>query len=649
MLAAGRERRRPAAPGDDRRAARDRRLARRRWPWSTALAAALVGLLAGGARAGRRGAGRRRAERAAARGTQRAAAGRRAAARAAVALVAIAAARRRWPRRGRRGARPGRPTVALLRGAELRRRAAATDARAAAGFAALGARLALARRGRALATVAVLTVSGAVILLMLGLASLVAALRDDPGSVGKRYAADRAAARRRRRRTVRAIPGVADAAPRWTVRGADSFSLGEPVKLVAFEGDHTRFEDPPLAAGPTPAHRRRGRDRRRAGPGARHRPGGDARRPAAVGRRGALPRGRDGARARGRAAASPTCARARVLAAEPGALAADRRAPARAAPTARRWPRGWPTLGAAPARGGRRDDAQRRLPRHAGHAAARRGRDRRARLPVRARPGAGPDRARAAPDARAAARHGRARVDRGRRAGGRRARRSRAPAALLALALEHWVLAPLVAGLAAGYADLAARPQARGQAVLVAGGLLVAGAAPPRRSCARGAPCASRPSPGCGRSDGAGAPRSHAVRRRSLLVAARPRRGARALRRRRPGRPAATGGSTLRAHAGSTATATGRSSAGPGEPLRDRTDLAPARRARARARHASGSSPTCTCATRSRRRGPPSSTVSARPSRPPSARTRRSRCRSSAPRCARSTPRGPTPCSSPAT
>jgi ABC-type lipoprotein release transport system permease subunit len=83
---------------------------------------------------------------------------------------------------------------------------------------------------------------------MLGLASLVAALRDDPGSVGKRYdlsarlPADRVA-------DVRSLPGVADAAPRYVVQGADSFALGEPVKLVAFPGDHTRFEDPPLDAG----------------------------------------------------------------------------------------------------------------------------------------------------------------------------------------------------------------------------------------------------------------------------------------------------------------------------------------------------------------------------------------------------------------
>jgi hypothetical protein len=109
-------------------------------------------------------------------------------------------------------------------------------------------RLGLARPRRALAAILVLSVCGGVLALMLGLSSLVLALRDDPGAVGKRYQltahlpADATAA-------VRAIPGVAAAAPRYLVRGADSFALGEPVKLVAFPGDHTRFEAPPLAGG----------------------------------------------------------------------------------------------------------------------------------------------------------------------------------------------------------------------------------------------------------------------------------------------------------------------------------------------------------------------------------------------------------------
>jgi len=112
-------------------------------------------------------------------------------------------------------------------------------------FAALGARLALARRGRATATVAVLAASGAVVLLMLGLASLVTALRDDPGSVGKRYALS-AELPPEQIGAVRAIPGVAAASVRYVDRGADSFALGEPVKLLAFPGDHTKFENPPL-------------------------------------------------------------------------------------------------------------------------------------------------------------------------------------------------------------------------------------------------------------------------------------------------------------------------------------------------------------------------------------------------------------------
>ena len=140
----------------------------------------------------------------------------------------------------------GRTPVALLRGAELR--GPARSLVPGAGPVSLGARLALARRGRAGLAVAVLAVSGAVVLLMLGLASLLSGLRDDPGSLGKRYAltvelpADQVPA-------VRALADVEDAGARYVVRGADSFSLGEPVKLVAFGGDHTRFEDPPLAAG----------------------------------------------------------------------------------------------------------------------------------------------------------------------------------------------------------------------------------------------------------------------------------------------------------------------------------------------------------------------------------------------------------------
>ena len=83
---------------------------------------------------------------------------------------------------------------------------------------------------------------------MLALASLLVRLRDDPGTLGKRY-----------QLTVRLnpfevdavkrIPGVADASERYQSDVADAFRLGEPLRLVAYPGDHTRFEAPPLAEG----------------------------------------------------------------------------------------------------------------------------------------------------------------------------------------------------------------------------------------------------------------------------------------------------------------------------------------------------------------------------------------------------------------
>ena len=279
-----------------------------------------------------------------------------------LAIVAVVAAAAAWPA----WRATARPTVALLRGAEV---ASARRLRLGGGFAALGARLALARRGRAAASIAVLAVSAAVVLLMLGLASLVAALRDDPGSVGKRYdltarlPADRAA-------DVRALPGVADAAPRYVAQGADSFALGEPVKLVAFPGDHTRFEDPPLDAG----RRLRRSDEAEVGVGLAQALGIGVGSTLAV----QLP---SGGEARFRVVGTVARARrqrprrlrapARVLAADPGAspqivVKLDaRRRPRRghaAAGDARR----------AARRRRRRHDAQRRLPRHAGRAAARR-------------------------------------------------------------------------------------------------------------------------------------------------------------------------------------------------------------------------------------------------------------------------------------
>ncbi len=228
------------------------------------------------------------------------------------------------------------------------------------------------------------------------------ALRNDPGSVGKRYSLT-ARLPAEAAPQVRAIPGVADAAPRWIVRGADSFALGEPVKLVAFPGDHTRFEDPPLAGG----RRLRGDGEAEVGVGLAQALGvglgatlavqlesGSEVRFRVVGIVRALDE--DGRVAYVRPG--------RLLAADPAAVGADRRAAAR-----RRRPRGGrpapARAGRRAGRGRRRHDAQRRLPGDAGRAAARGRGDRRARLPVRAGPVAGADRARAAADAGAAARH----------------------------------------------------------------------------------------------------------------------------------------------------------------------------------------------------------------------------------------------------
>ncbi len=185
---------------------------------------------------------------------------------AALAVVtAIVVAAATWP--AWRAAR--RPPVEILRGgtitarhsspaATARRSSPAATTRSSAdatarsspgaGLTALGARFATAARARWLASVATIGVCAGIVTLMLALASLLERLRDDPGTVGKRYqltaALDPSLAD-----DVRAIPGVADAAPRYVVDAADSFRLDEPFRVVAYPGDHTRFEAPPLAAG----------------------------------------------------------------------------------------------------------------------------------------------------------------------------------------------------------------------------------------------------------------------------------------------------------------------------------------------------------------------------------------------------------------
>ena len=159
------------------------------------------------------------------------------------AVVALVTAAAGWP--AWRAAR--RSPAAILRGGDLARprRARGTGR---GGLIALGAGFSLAPRGRWLASVLTIAVSAGVVLLMLALASLLVRLRDDPGTVGKRYQLT-ARLDASQLPAVRALPGVRDAAPRYQLSAADSFRLGQPVRLIAYPGDHTRFEAPPLASG----------------------------------------------------------------------------------------------------------------------------------------------------------------------------------------------------------------------------------------------------------------------------------------------------------------------------------------------------------------------------------------------------------------
>jgi ABC-type antimicrobial peptide transport system permease subunit len=152
-----------------------------------------------------------------------------------------------------------RPPIALMRGAELRARGGRSSARRASARLAggrgllpslslLGARLVGARRVRLAATLSVLGVSVAFILLMLALASELSALESDPSTLGKRYQLT-ASLPASAAASVRRLPGVAAAAPRYEAQAIDAFSLGETIDVVAYPGNHTVFEAPPLVSG----------------------------------------------------------------------------------------------------------------------------------------------------------------------------------------------------------------------------------------------------------------------------------------------------------------------------------------------------------------------------------------------------------------
>jgi len=195
-----------------------------------------------------------------------------------LAVVGLVAGSAAWP--AWRAAR--RPVVEVLRRAELA--PASRGARFPAGFLGVGMRLAAARRGRALATVAVLTVSAGVVLAMLGMATLLDRLQNDPGLVGKRYQLT-VNASPSELGAIRRVPGVAAASPRYVELGADSYLLGESLKV--------RGTAVGLRAAPAEqcrgggGHRHRRRPRRSPG----QRVGGRA----PHGTRGSVPRGRPGA------------------------------------------------------------------------------------------------------------------------------------------------------------------------------------------------------------------------------------------------------------------------------------------------------------------------------------------------------------------
>ena len=158
-----------------------------------------------------------------------------------------------------------RPVVSLLRGADVAagRPTGETGARkhspaawlrgrwSPAGLAALGGRLVIARRTRLLATVLTLGLSAAFVLLLLSLASELNALQTDPGALGRRYQLT-AALPPSDAGPVSRIPGVQAVAARYELQAADSFSLGETIDTIAYSGDATTFEAPPLLAGRRP-------------------------------------------------------------------------------------------------------------------------------------------------------------------------------------------------------------------------------------------------------------------------------------------------------------------------------------------------------------------------------------------------------------
>jgi putative ABC transport system permease protein len=157
-------------------------------------------------------------------------------------LVLLVCAASAWPAwRATRG-----PAAATLRRGDVT--GSARRLPGAGGPLGLGLRMALARPARGVAGAIVLGSAVVVILLILSIAGLLLRLDRSPVAIGKRYQLTVAAPPQAAGQIGR-LPGVAAATPRYEINAADSFDLGEPFSMIAFPGDHTRFEAPALAQG----------------------------------------------------------------------------------------------------------------------------------------------------------------------------------------------------------------------------------------------------------------------------------------------------------------------------------------------------------------------------------------------------------------
>ena len=157
-------------------------------------------------------------------------------------LVVLVAGGAAWPTW--RAAR--RPAIETLRGADVV--GVPRNLPLPSGAFGLGLRLSLARPIRTVAAALVLGLALSVVLLVLAIASVLRTLNDRPQALGTRYQLNVVAAPSEVSR-IQALPGVEDAAPRFDIPASDSFQLGEPFRIIAYPGDHTRFEDPVLESG----------------------------------------------------------------------------------------------------------------------------------------------------------------------------------------------------------------------------------------------------------------------------------------------------------------------------------------------------------------------------------------------------------------